>query len=83
MSSTLPSEAPWTGRLSVCCSRVGCAGRKRRRCAAVQDATDGRGVLVYVRRSKTDQEGTAADVRYLKNGCAAGRGGRLPVAIAP
>ena len=66
-----PSEAPWTGRLSVCCSRVGCAGRKRRRCAAVQDATDGRGVLVYVRRSKTDQDGTAADVRYLKNGCAA------------
>ena len=65
-----PSEAPWTGRLSVCCSRVGCAGRKRRRCAAVQDATDGRGVLVYVRRSKTDQDGTAADVRYLKSGCA-------------
>ena len=36
----------------------------------VQDATDGRGVLVYIRRSKTDQDGTAADVRYLKNGCA-------------
>ena len=27
--------------------------------------------MVYVRRSKTDQDGTAADVRYLKNGCAA------------
>ena len=26
--------------------------------------------MVYVRRSKTDQDGTAADVRYLKNGCA-------------
>ena len=38
--------------------------------ADVQDATDGNGVLVRVRRSKTDQEGTAADVRYLKNGCA-------------
>ena len=40
------------------------------RWADVQDATDGRGVLVYIRRSKTDQDGTAADVRYLKNGCA-------------
>ena len=39
--------------------------------ADVQDATDGRGILVRVRRSKTDQEGTAADVRYLKNGSAA------------
>ena len=38
----------------------------------VQDAADGRGIVVYVRRSKTDQDGTAADVRYLKNGCAAG-----------
>ena len=36
----------------------------------VQDATDGPGIVVYVRRSKTDQDGTAADVRYLKNGCA-------------
>ena len=37
----------------------------------VQDAADGRGIVVYVRRSKTDQDGTAADVRYVKNGCAA------------
>ena len=37
----------------------------------VQDAADGRGIVVYVRRSKTDQDGTAADVRYIKNGCAA------------
>ena len=36
----------------------------------VQDAADGRGIVVYVRRSKNDQDGTAADVRYLKNGCA-------------
>ena len=40
------------------------------RWADVQDAADG-GIVVYVRRSKTDQDGTAADVRYLKNGCAA------------
>ena len=38
------------------------------RWADVQDAADGRGIVVYVRRSKTDQDGTAADVRYLKNG---------------
>ena len=41
------------------------------RAANVQDAVDGRGIVVYVRQSKTDQDGTAADVRYLKNGCAA------------
>ena len=41
------------------------------RWADVQDAADGRGIVVCVRRSKTDQDGTAADVRYLKNGCAA------------
>ena len=39
----------------------------------VQDASDGRSILVRIRRSKTDQEGTAADVRYLKNAAAAGR----------
>ena len=36
----------------------------------MQYASAGRGVLVYVRCSKTDQDGTASDVRYLKNGCA-------------
>ena len=42
------------------------------RWADVQDAADGRGVLVYgCAGRKTDQDGTAADVRYLKNGCAA------------
>ena len=36
----------------------------------VADATDGDGVLITVRTSKTNQEGAAADVRYLKNGAA-------------
>ena len=36
----------------------------------VADATDGDGVLITVRTSKTNQEGDAADVRYLKNGAA-------------
>ena len=36
----------------------------------VSDARDGDGVLVTVRTSKTNQEGDAADVRYLKNGAA-------------
>ena len=34
------------------------------------DARDGDGVLLTVRTSKTNQEGDAADVRYLKNGAA-------------
>ena len=33
-------------------------------------ATDGDGMLIAVRQSKTNQEGDAADVRYLKNGSA-------------
>ena len=37
----------------------------------MRKAADGRGLLLTVRRSKTDQEGTVADVRYLKNGAAA------------
>ena len=36
----------------------------------VSDASDGDGVLLTVRTSKTNQEGDAADVRYLKNGAA-------------
>ena len=38
------------------------------RWADVTDARDGDGVLLTVRTSKTNQEGDAADVRYLKNG---------------
>ena len=37
----------------------------------VADATDGDGLLLTVRTSKTNQEGNAADVRFLKNGAAA------------
>ena len=36
----------------------------------VSDARDGDGVLLTVRTSKPNQEGDAADVRYLKNGAA-------------
>ena len=36
----------------------------------VSDARDGDGVLLTVRTSKTNQEGDATDVRYLKNGAA-------------
>ena len=36
----------------------------------VSDARDGDGVLLTVRTSKTNHEGDAADVRYLKNGAA-------------
>ena len=36
----------------------------------VSDASDGDGLLITVRQSKTNQEGEAADVRYLKNGAA-------------
>ena len=48
------------------------AGLRRSEAAAltwgdVERASDGTGVLVYVSRSKADQEGTAADVRYLKD----------------
>ena len=40
------------------------------RWADVTDARDGDGVLLTVRTSKTNHEGNAADVRYLKNGAA-------------
>ena len=40
------------------------------RWADVTDARYGDGVLLTVRTSKTNQEGDAADVRYLKNGAA-------------
>ena len=68
-----PTGAPSTGRLSPCCSRVACAGRKRRRCAGATCRTRRTAAASWSTSAgrKTDQDGTAADVRYLKNGCAA------------
>ena len=44
--------------------------RRRAEWRDVADASDGDGVLLTVRTSKTNQEGDTADVRYLKNGAA-------------
>ena len=50
--------------------------------ADVVESTDGDGMLVTVRRSKTNQEGETNDVRYVKDGVARARatrtGGRPP-----
>ena len=65
------------GALDKALAAVLFQGGLRRGEAAVLEWRDvvpvatGGAVLVTVRRSKTDQEGTAADVRYLKNGAAA------------
>ena len=62
------------GRLdAVIASLLFMGGLRRSEVAAVRwadvtDARDGDGVLLTVRTSKTNQEGDAADVRYLKNG---------------
>ena len=58
--------------LLACCFRVGCAGRKRRRSAGRTCRTrrTGRGIVVYVRRSKTDQDAsprTCAALRQLRD----------------
>ena len=54
------------------------------RWADVEDAGDGDGILVTVRRSKTNQVGETSDVRYLKNGAArAVRALRAAIAPAP
>ena len=51
------------------------AGMRRSEVSAVEwrdvtDATDGAGVLVAVRQSKTNPDGDTADLRYLKHGAA-------------
>ena len=43
------------------------------RWADVADSTDGDGILVTVRRSKTNQEGETKDVRFVKDGVARAR----------
>ena len=71
-----PTTAHRRGRLDAVIAGLLFMGGLRRsevaalRWADVTDATDGDGVLVTVRTSKTNQEGDAADVRYLKNGAA-------------
>ena len=45
--------------------------------ADVADAADGDGVLVTVRRSKTNQEGETTDVRFVKGGVARAIRGRV------
>ena len=78
------------GRLdAVIASLLFMGGRRRSEVSAlewrdVSDASDGDGVLLTVRTSKTNQEGDAADVRYLKNGAAkAIRTLRAAAAAAP
>ena len=69
-----PTTAHRRGRLdAVIASLLFMGGLRRSEVAAVRwadvtDATDGDGVLITVRTSKTNPEGDAADVRYLKNG---------------
>ena len=69
----VPSTAGVSMRLSPDC----CSWRGMRRSevsvlcwAAVVDSTDGDGILVTVRRSKTNQEGQVNDVRFVKDGVA-------------
>ena len=52
------------------------AGMRRSEVSALRwtdvvDSTDGDGILVTVRRSKTNQEGEVNDVRFVKDGVAA------------
>ena len=69
-----PTTAHRRGRLdAVIASLLFMGGLRRSEVAAVRwadvtDARDGDGVLLTVRTSRTNQEGDAADVRYLKNG---------------
>ena len=71
-----PTTAHRRGRLDAVIAGLLFMGGLRRsevaavRWADVTDARDGDGVLLTVRTSKTNQEGDAADVRYLKNGAA-------------
>ena len=71
-----PTTAHRRGRLdAVIAGLLFMGGLRRSEVSAlewrdVSDARDGDGVLLTVRTSKTNQEGDAADVRYLKNGAA-------------
>ena len=69
-----PTTAHRRGRLdAVIASLLFMGGLRRSEVSALEwrDVSDARdGVLLTVRTSKTNQEGDAADVRYLKNGAA-------------
>ena len=71
-----PTTAHRRGRLdAVIASLLFMGGLRRSEVSAlewrdVSDARDGDGVLLTVRTSKTNHEGDAADVRYLKSGAA-------------
>ena len=68
-----PTGALPTRRLPGCCSRVACVGRKRRRFAGRTfrpRRTAAGAVLIGFRPADVNHD-AAADVRYLKNGCAA------------
>ena len=55
-----------------CCSWLGCSEVSALRWADVVDSKDGDGMLITVRRSKTNQEGNVNDVRFVKAGVARG-----------
>ena len=84
-----PTTAQRRGRLDAVIAGLLFMGGLRRsevaalRWADVTDASDGDGVLLTVRTSKTNQEGDAADVRYLKNGAAKAIRTLLAAAAAP
>ena len=65
-----------TSSCSLTAGLVFMAGMRRSevgalRWAGVADSTDGDGILITVRRSKTNQEGEVNDVRFVKDGCRA------------
>ena len=72
-----PTTAHRRGRLdAVIAALLFMGGLRRSEVSALEwrdvsdAATDGDGMLIAVRQSKTNQEGDAGDVRYLKNGAA-------------
>ena len=70
-----PMRPPMRPRAAVIAGLLFMAGMRRSEVSAlhwadVADSTDGDGMLVTVRRSKTNQEGEVNDVRFVKDGVA-------------